>query len=91
MDEQQHLEMRRQVVAVKLFAAENAARVMHACAAPSTDGPEAALVEAFGLSDFEAQVILDMQVRSFSPAQTNRLRAELADIDARIQEFEASA
>ena len=57
----------------------------------SSDTPEAraALMERFGLSEIQANAILDMPLRRLTALETEKLRAELAEIHALIAELEA--
>lgn len=77
---------RQQIVLALLYAAENPARVIEVCATAETSGDELTrtLADACGLSMFQADVILTMQVRRFSPHAVTQMRAELLDIDQAI-------
>ncbi|MGM7668964.1 hypothetical protein [Microbacterium sp. A93] len=65
MDERENLVARRQILGAVLLAMENAPRVLQVCANASGDNDvvATALAAAFGISEFEAQIILDMQVK----------------------------
>ncbi|MGF2948990.1 hypothetical protein [Microbacterium alcoholitolerans] len=91
MDETQNLLGKRWIVGVTLLAAEQAQRVLEICA--TTSGGEKdlnrALREAFDIGELDAEVILSMQVRRFTPASVQRLRAELDEIERQLAIAEA--
>lgn len=71
-----------------LLAAENAEQVMRVCSTAAAGTAGDALAEDFGISDLQAQVILDMQVRRFTPESAAAVRAELAEVNQRIRDLE---
>lgn len=85
MSELQDLVGRQQMVSAMIYAAENAAQVIEICSAPSRAGDNIArrLASACGLTEFQAEVILDMQVKRFSPLAVEGMRAQLEE-DERI-------
>jgi DNA gyrase/topoisomerase IV subunit A len=89
--ELQNQKGRREMVNAFIYAAENAARVVEICsttAASDEDLPRV-LADACGLTMFQAEVILTMQVKRFSPHALLQLRAELVDIDEEIDRLSA--
>jgi len=86
MDGRENLLERRRIVSLMLLAAEQAPRLVEVCASVSGDESSArrVLAEAFGVSEMDAQFILDMQVRRFTPPAIERTRSELADIDSQL-------
>ena len=53
--------------------------------APTTDDAREQLMEAFGLSEIQANAVLDMQLRRLVALETQKLRDELAEIQDRIR------
>lgn len=72
-----------------LYAAEHAAQVLQVCLAtpPSDGGTVRALVDAFDLTEFQAEVILGMPMRRFSPASVAVIRSELVEIEGMIEQL----
>lgn len=86
MTEKQNLQGRRWLLGITLMAAEQASRVLEVCA--SVEGDDAALnralCEEFDISSIDAEVVLSLQVRRFTPASIARMRSELAEMERRI-------
>jgi hypothetical protein len=87
MSEKQNLQGRRWLLGITLMAAEQAPRILHVCA--TTEGDDAALNRALcaelDISPIDAEVILSLQVRRFSPASIARIRADLEHIERRLE------
>lgn len=82
-DELRNARLRRGVVAATLYAAEHAVEVVQICKA--VDGDEfslrTAIMVAFGFDEVQADAIVGMQVRRFTPRAIEQLRAHLSEID----------
>lgn len=91
MDDHQSMRGRRWILRVMLMAAERSQELLKVCAA--TEGDERdllrAVAEAFEISELDAEVILSMPARRFSPASVRRLRAELDEVDRQLALAEA--
>ncbi|WP_152545331.1 hypothetical protein [Microbacterium sp. CH12i] len=89
MSELENLRGQRQVVAAMLVAANNYQMVMRICASTTGEIEDVtrSLMKELDISDFEAKVILDMQMKKFSPASIAGVRAELIEIDLKIENF----
>ena len=72
------------------MAAEQASRVLEVCA--SVEGDDAALnralCEEFDINPIDAEVVLSLQVRRFTPASIARMRSELAEMERRIPDLD---
>jgi hypothetical protein len=92
MEELRNLVGRQQMISAMLFATENAARVIEICSAPPpADGDTVrALADACGLTDFQAEVILTMPVRRFSPDSVARMRDDLREVEISIDQLRES-
>ncbi|MFC4139106.1 MULTISPECIES: DNA gyrase subunit A [unclassified Microbacterium] len=88
MSDLQVLRARHDVIAALLVAAENAEHVMRICSSAAPDAADE-LVRTFGVSDLQAQAILEMQLRRFAPEAAAAMRAELVEVSRRISEIEA--
>lgn len=83
MDDQRNARNRREIVVAVLFAAEHPGEILGICAdVEDTVSAPSKIADAFGFSTTQAEAILSMQVRRFTPYAIEQLRAELADIDA---------
>lgn len=84
MDDRENALARRHIIVAMLHAAEHQAELLHACA--TVDGnfasASAAIRKAFDVDAVQADAILSMQVRRFTPEAIQQLRAELSDVDA---------
>src|SRR5262249_37220225 len=58
-------------------------------AADDTDTARTALVERFGLSEIQAQAILDLRLRALTGLERKRIEDEFADLQERIAELRA--
>jgi DNA gyrase subunit A len=58
-------------------------------AADDTDSARAALQERFGLSEIQAQAILDLRLRALTGLERKRIEDEFADLQERIAELRA--
>jgi DNA gyrase/topoisomerase IV subunit A len=89
VSEFENLQGRRQILQALLFATENAIRIVEFCASSSPDAAVTArdLAEAFDITEFQADVILTMQVRRFSPHSVANVRAQLHDVESEIEQF----
>lgn len=86
--DRENLTQRIQVLDALLVAAENPVKLLEVCAAVSGDHTSAveAVADAFEFTDLQASVVLDMQIRRFTPEQTQRIRSELSDARERLAE-----
>lgn len=77
----------RPVVVAMLFAAEHSADILRLCAAAEGDDSSLreAIMTAYGFDEVQADAILAMQVRRFTPRGIEQYRELLADLDERIR------
>ena|GEM_PF-3407920 len=80
----QNLMGRRWLLGVTLMAAEQATTILDVCATTPGDDAELnrALREALEVSSIDAEVILSLQMRRFSPSSIARIRAELHEVES---------
>lgn len=86
--DRENLTERIQIVEALLVVAENPVKLLEVCAAVSGDHTSAvkAVADAFQFTDLQASVVLDMQIRRFTPEQVQLLRDELSDFRERLAE-----
>lgn len=86
MDDEQSMRGRRWIVGLTLMAAERSQELFAVCAATQGDEKDLlrAVADAFGITELDADVILSMPVRRFSPASVRRLRAEFDDLERHL-------
>jgi uncharacterized protein Yka (UPF0111/DUF47 family) len=91
MTEVENQQGRREVVQALIYAAEHSARVLEICstAITSDDDLPRLLADACDLTVLQAEVILTMQVKRFSPHALLQMRAELLDIEHEIDRLTA--
>ncbi|MER7795843.1 hypothetical protein [Microbacterium sp. NPDC096154] len=90
MDERQNLIDRARIVRAMLMAVENAPRLLEVCATADADDHAelvAAVADEFDIDSLEADVILNMRVRRFTPRDVAQLRSELDLFEQRIREL----
>jgi DNA gyrase/topoisomerase IV subunit A len=82
-----NLRGRQLVISALILAVDNRDRVLEICA--TTDGDvshvRAALVREFKLDPMQADAILGMQVRQFTPRVIALMRVELAEVEAELR------
>lgn len=90
MSDLQNLVKQRQMVAAILLGADNYQEVIQICATTKGDleAVTRVVMGKFGITEFEAHVILDMQIKKFTPAAIALVRSELVAIDARLNALE---
>ncbi|MEJ1088441.1 DNA gyrase subunit A [Microbacterium sp. Mu-80] len=88
MTDLRNLRGRREMIEAILLAVENAEQVMRICSTAAAGAADEALADAFGISDLQAQAVLDMQIRRFTPERAAAVRAELAEVNQRIRDLE---
>ena len=78
----------REIVAAYLVAIERSEELLQLCADAMGDDNalRSAVIDTFGVSEIAADAVIAMQVRRFTPAAMDRLRAELDDLDRRLAE-----
>lgn len=71
---------------------ERPEKLLQVCATVSGDVLEArsAVAKAFDLGEIEADAVLSLQVRRFTPASVEAMRAELAELQRRFAEVDGS-
>lgn len=91
MDDHQSMRGRRWILGLTLMAAERSQELFAVCAAAPGDEKDLlrAVAEAFEITELDADVILSMQVRRFTPASVQRLRAELDEVERQLALAEA--
>jgi len=91
-DELRNARLHREVLAAMIYAAEHAADILRVCAAADGDDPSLreAIMTAFGFDEVQADAILAMQIRRFTPRAIEQSRAQLAGLDELIRRSEAS-
>lgn len=84
--DRENLTQRTQIMDALLVAAENPVKLLEVCAAVSGDHTSAveAVADAFEFTDLQATVVLDMQIRRFTPEKVQQLRTELSDARERL-------
>lgn len=90
MSELQELLGKRQMLTAMVLAAEHRETVMNICATINGEASDVvqALGNELGVNGFQAQVILDMQLKKFTPAAVAVVRSELEIVDARLNTHE---
>lgn len=85
----QDLELRKKAVEAKLRAISELPLLLEVCTNSNGDMAETrtAVAERFRISDWEAEVMLSMQVSRFTPVSVEELRAELAEVTSAIEEL----
>lgn len=88
MDERDNARQRKEIVVALLYAAEHAPELLRVCDSVDGDFSETrtAIAEAFAINEVQADAILNMQVRRFTPHALEQLRAELDEINAVLGE-----
>lgn len=88
-EDHQNLLGLREILSAYVAVSERSDELLRVCAGVSGDGDAArrAVAEAFDVSETAAAAILDMQVKRFTPAAVEQIRAELADVDRRLAEL----
>ncbi|ALJ21828.1 hypothetical protein [Microbacterium sp. No. 7] len=91
MNDRDLLLQRRHIVSVILRAVENAPEVLRICNTLPADTASAgpALSELLSISESESQIVLNMQIKMFTPHARARVRAELEDLDHRLARIDA--
>lgn len=86
MESRENELIRRSIIAAMLHVAEHRSELFEVCAGVEGDASSAnaAIREAFGFDEMQAEAILAMQVRRFTPRAIQQMRAELAEVDARL-------
>lgn len=81
------LRMRRAILRAYVMVIERKDELFSVCAAATGDvsATRLALEKTFGIGPVEADAVLDLQVRRFTPAQTERIRQELADVERQTE------
>lgn len=84
MDDRENALARRHIIVAMLHAVEHQAELLHACATVDGDfaSANAAIRKAFDVDAVQADAILSMQVRRFTPEAIQQMRGELSDVDA---------
>lgn len=84
MDDRENALARRHVISAMPYAAEHQDELLRACAAVEGDTASAntAIREAFDVDVIQADAILTMQVRRFTPEAIQQLRVEVSDVEA---------
>ncbi len=83
-------EARAHILRGLLIALDNIDEVVHIIrASANVDEARTALMERFELSEIQANHILDMPLRRLTALETNKLRDELAEIEATIEYLES--
>lgn len=92
MSELESLKGRRQILHALLFSVDNAHAIIEFCASASPDAAIAADTVAgfFGITEFQAEVILDMPLRRFSPHAVASIRKELLDVESELDRLDRS-
>lgn len=82
-DDRQNALARREIVAAYVEVMDRLPELVEICAAVEGDTQDlrSAVQRAFELSPFAADAVLSLQVRRFTPAERQKTRDELADID----------
>lgn len=86
-DDRDNALARREIIGAYIEVLDRLDVLLETCSAVEGDAQElrSSVQEAFGLSPRAADAILSMQVRRFTPNERQRLRAELAEIDLRLE------
>ncbi len=81
-------EERAHIVEGLLIAIDNIDEVIRIIrGAANVDSAKAGLIERFGLSEKQAQAIVDMRLRALTGLERGKLEAEYADLQAKIKEL----
>ena len=92
-DDLRDLQMHRSILRAYVRVLERTDELLALCAATTGDATatRAAIERAFGIGPVEADAVLGMQVRRFTPAAAEMIRRELADADRQIAAAERTA
>ena len=83
-------EERAHILEGLLIALDNIDEVIHIVRSSQTGNiAKERLMERFGLSDAQAQAIIDMRLRALTGLERERLEAEYAELEAKIAEYKA--
>lgn len=84
MDDRENALARRRIIVAMLHAAEHQDELLRACATVEGDAASAnaAIRRAFDVDIVQADAVLSMQMRRFTPNAIKQMRAELSDVDA---------
>lgn len=84
MDDRENALARRHIISAMLHAAEHQDELLRTCATVEGDiaSANAAIRKAFDVDVIQANAILTMQVRRFTPEAIQQLRVELSDVEA---------
>lgn len=84
MDDGENALARRHIIAAMLRAAEHQDELLRVCASVDGDvaSANAAIRQAFDVDATQADAILSMQVRRFTPEAIQQLRVELSDVES---------
>lgn len=90
MSELRNLQGRVQIIRALIYATEHASEVLSFCLSVSADHAVTAreLADFCGVSEFQAEVILDMPVRRFSAHAVSNMRGELQAVEDQIRALE---
>ncbi|HWV47963.1 MAG TPA: hypothetical protein VN035_00785 [Microbacterium sp.] len=83
-----NLRTRREILSAYVTVLGRQHELVQVCATAAGDYADlrSAVSEAFEISDLCADAVLALQVRRFTPAEIERIRAELRELDSRLAE-----
>lgn len=84
MDDRENALALRHIIVAMRHAAEHQDELLRVCASVDGDIPsaKAAIRQAFDVDEMQADAILSMQVRRFTPEAIQQLHRELSDVES---------
>ncbi len=90
-DDRQNLLARREFIAAYVKVLDRLSELIELCSVDrDTAELRRALQDTFAITEVAADAILMLQVRRFTPSEKQKIRDELADIDAHLELLEGS-
>ncbi|WP_336633650.1 MULTISPECIES: hypothetical protein [unclassified Microbacterium] len=91
MDDRQNLLARREIIAAYVKALDRLSELIELCSVDrETAELRRALQDRFAITAVAADAILTLQVRRFTPSEKQKIRDELAGVDAQLELLDGS-
>jgi DNA gyrase/topoisomerase IV subunit A len=91
-DDRQNALARREILEAYVKASTRLGELVEVCSSVTGDVDQLrnAVQNAFKLSPYAAQAVLDMQVRRFTPHERQRILDELAELNLRLERIDGA-
>lgn len=91
MDDRRNLLARREIIAAYVKALDRLSELIELCSVDrETAELRRALQDRFAITAVAADAILTLQVRRFTPSEKQKIRDELAGVDAQLELLDGS-